>query len=91
LRDVRVGAKHVHNKQVTTLFQDLTKAISDEGGEYFLGTVVTIPVEDELLEVVDGQQRLATVAIFLAEMRNYLRDGDDNIIARRIDQYFLTE
>ena len=78
------------SKQVTTLFQDLTKAISDEG-EYFLGTVVTIPVEDEILEVVDGQQRLATVAIFLAEMRNYLKDGDDNIIARRIDQYFLTE
>jgi hypothetical protein len=79
------------SKQVTTLFQDLTKAVSDEG-EYFLGTIVTIPVEDEILEVVDGQQRLATIAIFLAEMRNYLRGIDnDDLVARRIDQYFLTE
>jgi hypothetical protein len=78
------------SKQITTLFQDLTKAVNDES-EYFLGTIVTIPVEDDVLEVVDGQQRLATIAIFLAEMRNYLRGGDDDIIARKIDNAFLTE
>lgn len=79
------------NKQVTTLFQDLAKAIADEESEYFLGTIVTIPTELDTLEVVDGQQRLATVAILLAEMRNYLRDGPDDIIARKIDTVFLTE
>ena len=78
-------------KQVTTLFQDLTKAIDDEESEYFLGTVVTIPSEFDTLEVVDGQQRLATIAILLAEMRNYLKDGPDDIIARKIDTVFLTE
>ncbi len=79
------------NKQVTTLFQDLRKAIDDEDAEYFLGTIVTIPRELDSLEVVDGQQRLATVAILLAEMRNYLRGGADDIIARKIDTAFLTE
>jgi len=78
-------------KQVTTLFQDLKRAIDDEEAEYFLGTIVTIPHEMDSLEVVDGQQRLATVAILLAEMRNYLRGGADDIIAKRIDNVFLTE
>ena len=45
------------SKQVTTLFQDLRKAIDDEDSEYFLGTIVTIPRELDSLEVVDGQQR----------------------------------
>jgi hypothetical protein len=79
------------SKQVTTLFQDLKKAIDDEDSEYFLGTIVSIPRELDSLEVVDGQQRLATVAILLAEMRNYLRGTSDDIIAKRIDTVFLTE
>jgi hypothetical protein len=79
------------SKQVTTLFQDLTKAIDDEEAEYFLGTIVTVPRELNSLEVVDGQQRLATIAILLAEMRNYMRGGSDDIIARKIDTEYLTE
>src|SRR5438046_2104140 len=70
-------------EEVTTLFQDLTKAILDGEGEYFLGTVVTIPRTPELLEIVDGQQRLATTAILLAEIRNYLV-GREDIIAEAI-------
>jgi hypothetical protein len=78
-------------KQVTRLFQDLSKAIDNEEPEYFLGTIVTIPVELDSLEVVDGQQRLATVAILLAEIRNYMRTIGEEVIARRIDNVFLTE
>jgi hypothetical protein len=78
-------------KQVTTLFQDLSKAIDNEESEYFLGTIVTIPLEMDSLEVVDGQQRLATVAILLAEIRNYMRSINEEMIARRIDTVFLTE
>jgi hypothetical protein len=78
-------------KQVTRLFQDLSKAIDNEEPEYFLGTIVTIPVELDSLEVVDGQQRLATVAILLAEIRNYMRTIGEEVIARRIENVFLTE
>src|SRR5437867_3620370 len=56
------------DEEVTTLFQDVTKALADEGSEYFLGTIVTVPRSEDVLEVVDGQQRLATTAILLAEM-----------------------
>jgi hypothetical protein len=77
-------------KEVTTLFQDFAKAISDEESEYFLGTIVTIPQSPELLQVVDGQQRLATVAILLAEIRNYLSDREE-LIAESINNGFLTD
>jgi hypothetical protein len=58
--------------EVTTLLQDFARAIS-EPSDYFLGTVVTVPRSAELLEIIDGQQRLATTAIFFSQMRNYLR------------------
>lgn len=77
-------------KEVTTLLQDFAKAISDDEGEYFLGTIVTIPKSPDLLEVVDGQQRLATVAILLSEIRNYLTDSEP-LIAQSIDNGFLTD
>ncbi len=61
--------------EVTTLFQDLAKAIADNEIEYFLGTISTIP-DLGFLEVVDGQQRLATITILLAEIGRYLADKD---------------
>ena len=77
-------------KEVRTLLQDFSKAIaSSESGAYFLGTIVTIPNAGGLLEVVDGQQRLATVAIVLAEIRNYLKNIEP-IIAESIENECLT-
>jgi hypothetical protein len=76
-------------KEVRTLLQDFAKAISEGDGSYFLGTIVTIPRAGGALEVVDGQQRLATTAIVLAAIRNYLRTRDP-MIADSIDSEFLT-
>ncbi len=76
-------------KEVRTLFQDLAKAIAEGGSSYFLGTIVTIPRADKPLEVVDGQQRLATTAIMLSAIRDYLRTRDA-MIAESIDSEFLT-
>jgi hypothetical protein len=76
-------------KEVRTLLQDFAKAISGGGGSYFLGTIVTIPRVGGALEVVDGQQRLATTAIMLSAIRDYLRSRDD-MIAQSIDSEFLT-
>ena len=77
------------NEEVITLLQDFAKAISDPT-EYFLGTIVTIPKSPELLEIVDGQQRLATTAIFLSQIRNYLKDKEP-LIAESINHGFLTD
>ncbi len=78
-------------REVTTLFTDLAKAISNERAQdYFVGTIVTIPKGHDVLEVADGQQRLATTAIFLAEIRNYLKPTED-LIAESIERDFLTD
>ena len=61
-------------KEVEALFQDLEKEISSKRQSYFLGTLVTIPRTLGQLEVVDGQQRLATAAILLSAIRNHLQE-----------------
>lgn len=76
-------------RQTTQLFQDFSKAIADNETGYFLGTIVTIPRENGTLEVVDGQQRLATTALLLAAIRDYLK-GKDQILVESIDNEFLT-
>ncbi len=76
-------------RHVTNLHQDFAKAISDDDGPYFLGTVVTIPRTTGGLEVVDGQQRLATTAILLAAIRDFLKQREP-IISESLDNEFLT-
>jgi uncharacterized protein with ParB-like and HNH nuclease domain len=76
-------------REVTDLFQDFALAIND-GKPYFLGTVVTIPREEGTLEVVDGQQRLATTAILLSAIRDYARLLEDEYIVKSIDTEFIS-
>ena len=76
-------------REVKTLLHDFAKAISEGDGSYFLGTIVTIPRRDHVLEVVDGQQRLATTAILLSAFRDYLKTQDP-MISDSIDTEFLT-
>ncbi len=76
-------------KEVRTLFQDFAKAISDSERSYFLGTVVTIPRSGDILEVSDGQQRLATTAVLLSAFREYLLQREP-VIAESITNEFLT-
>ena len=77
---------------VDQLLLDLAKA-RDDGQGYFLGTVVTIPSGNnaDKLDVVDGQQRLTTTAILLAEIRDYIRKFSPNsIVVESIENEFLT-
>lgn len=72
-------------KEVETLFKDFRKAM-DEGVDYFLGTIVVIPRAGGSLEVSDGQQRLATTAILLSVMRDYLKSRD-TILADALNEF----
>lgn len=77
-------------KEVQTLLKDFSNAISNGESEvHYLGTIVTIPKDADVLEVVDGQQRLATVTIVLAGIRNYLKTTEP-IIVESIENDFLT-
>lgn len=76
-------------REVGQLFTDIARAMGDDS-DYFLGTIVTIPRQAGILEVVDGQQRLATTAIFLSAIRLYLKEIGEDILEQAIYGDFLT-
>ncbi len=77
-------------EHVLDLFNDLDNAIDEGKPHYFLGTIVV--KAGAALEVVDGQQRLATTTILLAAFRDYLHELGESFEFTRIDieQSFLT-
>ena len=75
--------------EVGQLFTDIARALG-ERADYFLGTIVTIPRPDGVLEVVDGQQRLATTAILLSAMRVYMKKVKEELLEQSISNDFLT-
>lgn len=66
--------------QVNELIQDLQGAMSKNQQEYFLGSIVVIGGQgEERLQVLDGQQRLATVSLLMVSIADaYGRLNDQN-------------
>ena len=64
--------------------------ISENNDEYFIGSIICIPLGDAInpyLEVIDGQQRLTTISLFLTaiytrlkEHREDLSEDDDDVL-----------
>lgn len=64
--------------EVSELWADLVKAKASQANEYFLGSIVTTQSYDAgRLLVIDGQQRLASVSLLYAAMRDLLRERSD--------------
>ncbi|MGC2423318.1 MAG: DUF262 domain-containing HNH endonuclease family protein [Nitrospirota bacterium] len=75
-------------EHVRDLFNDFRGAI--EGNKnYFLGTIVLTKGEGKVLEVSDGQQRLATTTVLLAAIRDYFFNNGDKSKARTIEWDYL--
>ena len=74
--------------EIGQLFTDVSRALG-ENVDYFLGTIVTIPRSEKVLEVVDGQQRLATTAILLAAIRVYMKEIGEDLLEQDIFTGFL--
>lgn len=58
---------------VEDLFTDLNGAITKGSSEYFLGSIIVVnpPDQSVLIELYDGQQRLATTMILIAAIRDF--------------------
>ena len=81
------GESHIRN-----LLQDLNEAITQgaRSDEYFLGTIVLIGREGEAPSIVDGQQRIATITILLARIRDHLRSINRSSAGSYIEETFLS-
>ena len=77
-------------EEVVTLLQDFNRSIRSRDATYFVGMIVTIRKDGNVLEVVDGQQRLATTAILLAEIHNYLEASGEDVLCQSIQEFLFT-
>jgi hypothetical protein len=77
------------DKNVTDLLDDLEKAINDREQEYFLGSIVVTGSESGPVEVVDGQQRLATIMILISAIRDYFYNNENKEDAETIERDFI--
>lgn len=60
-------------ENVQQLLEDIQEAHQNEDVEYFIGSLITIErKEDQLYDVVDGQQRLTTLNIILARFKEHI-------------------
>ena len=85
------------DKQWQTLWEDILSFYDCEDNDlkstHFMGAIVTmparsVPVGVSKFLVIDGQQRLTTIALLLCAIRDAL--GESEQIARRIQNYYLT-
>ena len=80
-------------EQIEQLWDDIVRAHKADRDSYFLGTLLLVPHRDGGLSVIDGQQRITTLSILLAVLRDHCRnfsslktrsDGIQRLI-RRVD------
>jgi uncharacterized protein with ParB-like and HNH nuclease domain len=74
--------------EVAELWDDIAKAMDDDAKEYFLGSVVTTSTGSPRQQVIDGQQRIATISLFYAAMRDIFRARSDERAAE-VERDFL--
>lgn len=56
--------------EIIDFWDDLRQALDAEAPDYFLGTLVLTPHQDQRrITIIDGQQRLATTSLILAALR----------------------
>ncbi len=71
---------------VNDLLQDIKSSYPNE---YFIGTIVVNAKDDGYLEIIDGQQRLATITIFFTAMRNLMQQNNNEKRATVIENEYL--
>jgi uncharacterized protein with ParB-like and HNH nuclease domain len=74
-------------EKIDDFWNDIITAYDNNEENYFLGSLILIRSND--YEVVDGQQRLTTITIFLAVMRDYFAQNGKIELAEKIQNEFI--
>ncbi|MCX7781896.1 MAG: DUF262 domain-containing HNH endonuclease family protein, partial [Negativicutes bacterium] len=62
-------------ENVRELLDDIWEAYEEDDKEYFIGSLITIERDkDKLYDVVDGQQRLTTLNLIFARLRDHIEN-----------------
>lgn len=74
------------------LFEDITELKDDE--KHFLGFIVVVPEGEHRLgvnyfQIIDGQQRLATLLIWLSAIRDIARENGNDELAKYLTDTYL--
>ena len=68
-------------RHIRNLFYDLREAIKDGKREYRIGSIILHNKNDENLDIVDGQHRLISIALFMyCVAKDNLPDGANNLL-----------
>lgn len=63
------------NQQVDQLWQDILTAYKADRDSYFLGTLLLVPLDGgRRVSIIDGQQRIATLSMLLAVLRDHCKE-----------------
>lgn len=77
--------------QINDLYRDIYDALRRTAEEYFLGTIVLAKTVDSRLSVIDGQQRLVTISILIAAIRDYFMNAHQLQRANDIEREYLSK
>jgi uncharacterized protein with ParB-like and HNH nuclease domain len=59
---------------VSELISDVADAFESNLSEYFIGSIITIEKSKKVYDIVDGQQRLTTLTLIFAALRNLIQN-----------------
>ena len=63
-------------ENIQQLLEDVWEAFESDDSEYFIGSLITIEkVKNLRYDVVDGQQRLTTLNLIFARLRDHIEDS----------------
>lgn len=76
-------------EHIQSLLSDVNDAIKNKEKEYFLGSIVVTGSADQRYEVVDGQQRLTTVSLLIAAIKDIFEKNNDIEVVSSVKTDFL--
>jgi Protein of unknown function DUF262/Protein of unknown function (DUF1524) len=79
------------DEHVDELLRDIQEAIQSKENEYFLGSIVVTGPTDGKHDVVDGQQRLTTISLLVASIKDiFLEKGDHEVVVSVKNDYLAS-